>query len=149
MFLQLLIPIFDFQGVLKVRKRATLSVITVSAIFGICWITGLLIYVLSYYDIFMFGSASSYVIADTLFMFNSAVNPFVYSLLNQRFRQKLKGMMCCLSFPANENLTLSEPGEAALPKNSPHATNSSGACTSSTLSITKSEKRFSSNLTQL
>ena len=100
------------------------------------------------YDIFMFGSAS-YVIADTLFMFNSAVNPFVYSLLNQRFRQKLKGMMCCLSFPANEDLTLSEPGEAALPKNSPHATNSSGACTNSTLSIAKSEKRFSSNLTQL
>ena len=125
------------------RKRATLSVITVSAIFGICWITGLLVYVLSYYDIFMFGSASSYVIADTLFMFNSAVNPFVYSLLNQRFRQKLKGMMCCLSFriPANENLTLSEPGEAALPKNSPHGTNSSGARTSSILSITKSEIR--------
>ena len=130
------------------RKRATLSVITVSAIFGICWITGLSVYVLSYYDIFMFSSAS-YVIADTLFMFNSAVNPFVYSLLNQRFRQKLKGMMCCLSFPANEDLPLSEPGEAALPKNPPHATNSSGACANSTLSITKSEKRFSSNLTQL
>lgn len=136
------------KGVIKVRKRATLSVITVSAIFGICWITGLLIYVLSYYDISMFGSAS-YIIADTLFMFNSAINPFVYSLLNQRFRQKLKGMMCCFSFSANEDLTLSEPGEIALPNNSPPVTNSSGACSSSTLSITKSEKRFSSILTQI
>ena len=76
------------------RKRVTLSVITVSAIFGVCWITGLLIYILSYYDIHMFGPPS-YAIADTFFLFNSAVNPFVYSLLNDRFREKMKGMLCC------------------------------------------------------
>ena len=81
-----------FQGVLKVRKRVTLSVITVSAIFGACWITGLLIYILSYLDILLFGSIS-YVLSDTLFMFNSAINPFVYALLNERFRQKIK-MLC-------------------------------------------------------
>ena len=75
------------------RKRVTLSVITVSAIFGVCWITGLLIYILSYYDIYMFGAAS-YTISDTMFMFNSAINPFVYSLLNERFRGKLQGMFC-------------------------------------------------------
>lgn len=80
------------KGVLKVRKRVTLSVITVSAIFGACWITGLLIYILSYLDILLFGSAS-YVISDTLFMLNSAINPFVYALLNERFRQKIK-MFC-------------------------------------------------------
>ena len=82
-----------FQGVLRVRKRVTLSVITVSAIFGVCWITGLLIYILSYYDIYMFGSAS-YAISDTMFMFNSAINPFVYSLLNERFKRKLQAMFC-------------------------------------------------------
>lgn len=80
------------KGVLKVRKRVTLSVITVSAIFGACWITGLLIYILSYLDILLFGSIS-YVLSDTLFMFNSAINPFVYALLNERFRQKIK-MLC-------------------------------------------------------
>ena len=76
------------------RKRVTLSVITVSVIFGICWITGLLIYVLSYYDILVFGSAS-HAVSDTMFMVNSSVNPFVYALLNERFRQKIKAMLHC------------------------------------------------------
>ena len=41
----------------------------------------------------MFGPAS-YAISDTMFMFNSAINPFVYSLLNERFRGKIKRMFC-------------------------------------------------------
>lgn len=74
------------------RKRVTLSMITVSAIFGACWITGLLAYILSHLDIFIFGSVS-YVVSDTLFMFNSAINPYIYALLNERFRQKLR-LLC-------------------------------------------------------
>ena len=27
-------------------------------------------------------------------MFNAAVNPFAYALINERFRQKMKEMMC-------------------------------------------------------
>ena len=119
------------------RKRVTLSVITVSAIFGICWITGLLIYVLSYYDIFMFGAAS-YAISDTMFMFNSAVNPFVYSLINQRFREKLKGMICCLLFSARRDPTPREPGVTELRNNTPHVTHNTGVYSSSTMSINQS-----------
>ena len=77
------------------RKRVTLSVMTVSAIFGICWITGLLIYILSYFDIYIFDPQFSFAISDLMFMFNSAVNPFVYSLLNERFREKIKELLCC------------------------------------------------------
>ena len=113
-----------FQGVLRVRKRVTLSVITVSAIFGVCWITGLLIYILSYYDIYMFGAAS-YAISDTMFMFNSAINPFVYSLLNERFKGKLKGMLCYKC--ASRVQPSSEPYSVQLP-NTSHVTNTAGAC---------------------
>ena len=96
------------------RKRVTLSVITVSVIFGVCWITGLLIYILSYLDIYMFGPFS-YAVADTLFMFNSAVNPFVYSLLNERFREKIKGTLCP-SFPCKVHSS-NNPHVIELPNN--------------------------------
>lgn len=114
-----------FQGVLRVRKRVTLSVITVSAIFGVCWITGLLIYILSYYDIYMFGPAS-YAIADTMFMFNSAINPFVYSLLNERFKGKLKGMFCYKC--AGRVQPSSEPYSVQLANSTSRVTNTAGAC---------------------
>ena len=113
------------QGVLKVRKRVTLSVIAVSVIFGICWVTGLFIYVLSYFGIYMFGSAS-YAISDTMFMFNSAVNPFVYSLLNERFREKLKCMLCCLTCTSRVH-TWSEPYSIERdPNNTSHVTHTAG-----------------------
>ena len=129
--------VFFFQGVLRVRKRATLSVITVSAIFGVCWITGLFVYVLSYYDIYMFGPPS-YAISDTMFMLNSAINPFVYSLLNERFREKLKGMICCKSLTMNEARASREPNRIGLPGSTPHATHNAGAGCSSTLSLDQS-----------
>ena len=37
-----------------------------------------------------------------LIMLNSAVNPFVYALLNQRFKQKLKGLVSCNFHPRNK-----------------------------------------------
>ena len=119
------------------RKRATLSVITVSAIFGVCWITALFVYVLSYYDIYMFGPAS-YAIADTMFMFNSAVNPFVYSLLNERFKEKMKGMLCCKSAPAYRVRDSSDPYDIGLPNNTPQRNNTARANSSSTMSVNQS-----------
>ena len=115
----------NFQGVLRVRKRVTSSVITVSAIFGVCWITGLLIYILSYYDIYMFGPAS-YTISDTMFMFNSAINPFVYSLLNERFKGKLKGMLCYKCAVRVE--PSSQPYSVELPNNTSRVTHTAAAC---------------------
>lgn len=122
---------------MRVRKRATLSVITVSAIFGVCWITGLLVYVLSYYDIYMFGPPS-YAIADTMFMFNSAVNPFVYSLLNERFREKLKGMICCKFSIVNGARPSRERNRIGKPGSTPHSAHNAGAGCSSTLSMDQS-----------
>lgn len=66
-------------------------VLVVSAMFEICWITDTIIHVLK--------SASSYAIpiAHTVIMFSSAVNPFVYSLISQRFRAKMKDMLLCIT----------------------------------------------------
>lgn len=125
------------QGVLRVRKRATLSVITVSAIFGVCWITGLFVYVLSYFDILMFGPPS-YEVADTMFMLNSAVNPFVYSLLNERFREKLKGMICCKSSTVNGARRSREANRIGKPGSAQHEAHNAGAGCSSTLSMDQS-----------
>lgn len=83
----------DLKGVLRVRKRVTLTVITVSVIFGICWGTSSFIY-------FMINVISCdfeaivVTVADILILFNSTVNPFVYALLNHQFREKMRGTTC-------------------------------------------------------
>ncbi|KAL9957305.1 hypothetical protein ACROYT_G038925 [Oculina patagonica] len=83
------------KSVIKVRKRVTLMVVTVSAIFGISWGTSSVSYVLKHFSSHNIGNVA---ITNTMAMFNSAVNPFVYALLNQQFREKVKGMMGCSTF---------------------------------------------------
>ena len=79
---------------MKVRKRVTLMAIAVSVIFAVCWLTDSISYVLTFYiPIHKFGNVT-FVATATLVMFNSAVNPILYALLSQRFREKIKRMMC-------------------------------------------------------
>ncbi|KAL9957311.1 hypothetical protein ACROYT_G038934 [Oculina patagonica] len=82
------------MGVVKVRKRVTLMVVSVSAIFGICWITVTVGYMLSQFNFNIYGDSTN-VISLTLVMFNSAVNPLLYGLFNHKFRKKFSGMLCC------------------------------------------------------
>ncbi|KAL9957199.1 hypothetical protein ACROYT_G038808 [Oculina patagonica] len=82
------------KGVARVRKRVTLMVVTITAIFGICWGTDSVVYVLNYAKSFNIGPVTS-AITYTMVLFNSAVNPFVYALFNKQFREKMKGMLCC------------------------------------------------------
>lgn len=98
------------KGVMKVRKRVTLMVITVSLIFGISWGTSSVSYVLKHFFSQNIGNVA---ITNTMALFNSAVNPFVYALFNQQFREKLKGMMSCTFRSASriENTTESENTE--------------------------------------
>ena len=77
---------------MKIRKRVTLMVITVSSIFGISWGTSSVSYVLKHFSSQNIGNVA---ITNTMALFNSAVNPFVYALFNQQFREKVKGLMCC------------------------------------------------------
>ena len=87
---------FCTQGVLKVRKRDTLMVFTVSTIFAICWDAD---FILHYLELFGSSKLSPYAIpiAHTVLMFNTAVNPFVYALISERFRKKIREILCARS----------------------------------------------------
>ena len=85
--------LFKFQGVIRVRKRITLMLAVVSGIFAICWGTIQVLYSLLHctsYEI----SPVVVAISNTMVLFNSAVNPFVYALSSENFREKVKGMIC-------------------------------------------------------
>lgn len=76
------------QGVLKIRKRVTLMVVTISAIFGISWGNHAILHLLDDLGSFQLNPFALPISHVTL-MFNSAINPFAYALINQRFREKV------------------------------------------------------------
>ena len=69
-------------------------VVTVSTIFVICWGTDIIFHILEAFHTSQKLSTLAIPIAHTMIMFNSAVNPFAYALINQKFREKMKGMIC-------------------------------------------------------
>ena len=91
-----------FQGVLKIRKRVTLTAVTVSTIFSICWVTDAVIFLLSYHSTTNSPSDVTWAIAAVMILFNSAVNPFVYALINERFREKIKRLITYRPHSANK-----------------------------------------------
>ena len=91
-----------FQGVLKIRKRVTLTAVTVSIIFSICWMTDAVIFLLSYHSTTSSPSDVTWAIAAVMILFNSAINPFVYALINERFREKIKRLIGYRFRPKNQ-----------------------------------------------
>jgi len=94
-------------------------VMTVSVIFGVCWLADSTSYFLGYYTpTHIFGDVT-YATTSTMIMFNSAINPIVYALVNQRFREKVKIMMPCSCQPSNRIYaeSLSHRMEAAVNSN--------------------------------
>ena len=81
------------QGVMKVRKRVTLMILTVTAMFGICWLTEMIAHVVQNHSSYSMDKVV-FTVTHTVILFNSAVNPFVYALINKNFREKIKTMLC-------------------------------------------------------
>lgn len=65
----------------------------VSGIFAICWGTIQVLYSLLHYTSYEI-SPVVVAISNTMVLFNSAVNPFLYAVSSQNFREKVKGMIC-------------------------------------------------------
>ncbi|XP_078346931.1 pyroglutamylated RF-amide peptide receptor-like [Oculina patagonica] len=82
------------RGVMRVRKRVTLMAVIVTAIFGICWGANTIEYVLRYLPFVSISPVVSPTV-DTMVLFNSAFNPFVYALLSQQFREKMRRVIYC------------------------------------------------------
>ena len=102
------IILFHTQGVLKVRKRVTLMVFSVTTLFEITWISDNVIHVLKDFGLCAISDVA-FPITHTMIAFNSAVKPFAYALINQRFREKMKGMLCNSSSASEGNIKADRP----------------------------------------
>ncbi|XP_078346934.1 pyroglutamylated RF-amide peptide receptor-like [Oculina patagonica] len=113
------------RGVMRVRKRVTLMVLAVTAIFGICWGAESVEYVLRQFPSL---NISPVVIAivDTMVLFNAAVNPFLYALLNQQIREKMKEMICCIDSLAHRVQPMPQTQDIELADNTTHPTQAAG-----------------------
>ncbi|KAL9957242.1 hypothetical protein ACROYT_G038854 [Oculina patagonica] len=113
------------KGVIRVRKRVTLMVVAITAIFGICWGTASVVYVLHYVTSYNIGPVPL-AITNTMVLSNSAVNPFVYALLNQQFKEKMKKMICCIA--SSRVHPTQEPQVIEIADNTTHPTHAAGPC---------------------
>jgi len=61
--------------------------------------SGAITYLVAFFSPVFGAGDVAYVTESTVVMFNSAVNPIVYALINQQFSKKIKYMMCCRCRP--------------------------------------------------
>lgn len=77
------------------RKKATVTVIAVSVVYAICWVPVLIMYCLAQSLPNQMIYSRNHKITIVLAMFNSSVNPVVYSFTSARFRQRLLELFNC------------------------------------------------------
>ena len=77
-------------------------VLTVTTLFEVCIISDNVLHVLKDFGLCTISNVAI-PIAHSTIAFNSAVNPFAYGLINQRFREKMKGMLCYSSCASEGN----------------------------------------------
>lgn len=83
------------QGVLRIRRRITKMVFTVSVVFAVCRTPAQTMYVISYFSQTQYHSDLLHIISVAVVTANSAINPLIYVIANHRFRQHIKELICC------------------------------------------------------
>ena len=83
-------------------------VLSVTTLFEITWISDTVIHVLKEFGLCTISNVAI-PIAHIMLGFNSAVNPFAYALINQRFREKMTGMVCNSSRGSEGNIKADHP----------------------------------------
>ena len=82
------------KALLRCRKRATKMVIAVTVIYVLCWVPELSIYFLGFTGA-MKLTYLHHGIASILIVFNSSINPVIYSLQSSTFRRHLSNLIRC------------------------------------------------------
>ena len=72
-------------------------VVVVTVIFGFCWGVNQVVHIFKFFSSYTVGALPT-VVANTMVLVNSAINTFVFALLNHQFREKMKGMICCRDY---------------------------------------------------
>lgn len=94
-------------------------VVVVTAIFGFCWGVNQIVHIFKFFSSYTVGPLPT-VIANTMVLVNSAINPFVFALLNQQFREKMKSAICCTDCTKVEVHPASESHDFELGDNITH-----------------------------
>ena len=82
------------KALLRYRKRATKMVIAVTVVYVLCWVPELSIYFLGFTGSITLTPVH-HGIASALIVFNSSINPVVYSLQSSQFRHHLSDLIHC------------------------------------------------------
>lgn len=82
------------RSLLRYRKRVTNMVILMTLVYVLCWVPELIIYFLGFTGTITL-EAVHHAIASALIVFNSSINPIVYSLQSSKFRKHLGELICC------------------------------------------------------
>ncbi|KAL9956312.1 hypothetical protein ACROYT_G037774 [Oculina patagonica] len=83
------------RATLRYRKQVTITLITVSVIYAVCWVPNLIAYVIQFWG----GEAVVGAWVDKsgtlLVTLNSCINPVMYSMRMKSFREHLRDMLLC------------------------------------------------------